>query len=170
MTKFFNYLHIVSAYLLCIWLGQTILIDLFLAPKIFQIIPDFFLAGNVAVAIFQKMNVIELLISGFCFSSTTLLLTKNSKYKWPFLFGVLLIAIVCFYNFYLTEKIKMLADLWQYSEMTQTNSLENGFDVQQEHQFYHRIYVATDVVKIILISIQIFLLTKIKINYDTSKD
>jgi hypothetical protein len=56
-----------------------------------------------------------------------------------------------FYFSYLTPKLVMLTELWKKTDLMGITSVSGIPDVQQEHQFYHRLYISLDTVKLILL-------------------
>ena len=60
--------------------------------------------------------------------------------------------IVMVYFSFLTEKIVTLTELWKKADQSGKIGIVGIVDVQQEHQFYHRIYVGLDSLKLLFLS------------------
>lgn len=138
----------IALVLVSIWWGWTVLIDFAVVPTVFRTINDFFNAGELGIALFSKLNIFEVIISSGLVVVSGLLLKQNKK-KLPLILSCLCFAIVMFYFAYLTPKIIYLTDLWKEADAANQIGIAGIADIQQEHQFYHRIYVAVDTVKLL---------------------
>jgi hypothetical protein len=49
----------------------------------------------------------------------------------------------------------MLTELWKTTDLMGIQGINGISDVQQEHQFYHRLYISLDSIKLLLIGIMI---------------
>ncbi|GEM_PF-1321200 len=131
-----------------IWWGCTVLTDFFIVPTIFKTIPDFFMAGGLGLKVFTKLNYLEVILA--VFSLTLSLIPRREKVLMALSF--LLLGISSTYIFYLTPKIQTLTLWWQEAESLGLTSLHGVADIQQDHQFFHRLYVWIDAVKLILLT------------------
>lgn len=145
-------LYLTSLALVSMWLAWTILVDFFVVRTVFQTIDNFFQAGDLGIALFSKLNKLEL-ITASALVGILFLLTREKKEFLPlFLMSVLSWFIIVFYFSYLTPKLVMLTDLWKKTDLMGITSVSGIPDVQQEHQFYHRLYISLDSVKLFLLA------------------
>jgi hypothetical protein len=63
--------------------------------------------------------------------------------------------IAIFYFSYLTPKLIELSQLWKQSDLQGITSAGLIRDIQQEHQFYHRIYIGIDSLKLLILTVLI---------------
>lgn len=146
-------ISIVSLVLSSIWLAWTVLVDFFIVPTAFRTIPDFFIAGDLGIQVFSSLNRLEFPIASILLALSVL--EARHRLKWLVVLNVLLVGIAGVYLFSLTPKITSLSAAWQYAEQMGTLGAQGAEDVQQLHQQYHRAYIITDSVKLLLLSIQI---------------
>lgn len=139
--------------LVSIWWGWTALIDFAVVPTVFRIVDSFFNAGELGIVLFSKLNLLELIVSSLLIVVTAFHLKKTSKGKIQFLLACCAWIIVMVYFSYLTSKITTLTDLWKEAELTNQIGIAEINDIQQEHQFYHRIYVGLDSLKLLILSL-----------------
>ncbi len=144
---------IVSLILSSIWLAWTVLVDFFVVPTAFRTIPDFFLAGEIGIQVFSTLNQLEFPIASILLALSAL--QARHRLKWLVVVNVMLVGIAGVYLFSLTPKITALSAAWQYADQVGTLGVEGAADVQQLHQQYHRAYVVTDSVKLLLLSLHI---------------
>src|SRR5690606_29318795 len=114
---------------------------------LFRHIDDFFTAGGLGIAVFSKLNVLEL------FSGGALLLITFIKRHWPLTF----LAAACFilamtYHFWLTPNITALTELWKTTDLMGLAGTAEIPDVALEHRFYHDLYIKLDALKILLLT------------------
>lgn len=140
-----------------IWLGWTLLIDMVVIRTIFGIINDFFTAGDLGVALFSKFNSLELISSSVIIAILGLNLKNNRNSLFIFILSIILWSIVMFYFTFLTPKLIFLTDLWKESELSNKVIPPHLPDIQQEHQYYHRLYISLDSLKSVLLFLMIFL-------------
>lgn len=153
--------HIVL-FLISIWWGWTVLTDFFVVPTVFKTINDFFNAGELGVALFGKLNSLEVIV-GFILVILTIVSFKQKKTsKLILVLSSSCFLIVCTYFFYLTPKLAELTKLWQQAEAAGTQAIGGISDIQQEHQFYHQLYVKIDSIKLLLLSAHLVLSIKKK--------
>ena len=140
--------------LLSIWWGWTVIIDFAVVPTVFSVINDFFNAGELGIALFSKLNNFELVISALLI----VLSLKQGKLR----LGLMICAwmIVMFYFSYLTPKLTHLTLLWKEADAAGLTGIAGIADVQQEHQFFHRVYVGLDSLKLLLLSFALVLNAK----------
>lgn len=134
--------------LLSFWMGWTVLVDFVVAPGIFRNIENFFEAGNFAIYLFRILNYLEVVIASFVLGILTFIFRKNRKALFLFISGIVVTGIALTYFTWLIPKIDELTHLWKLSEAGQTIAVA---DIQQKHQFFHRVYVIMDTVKILIL-------------------
>jgi Domain of unknown function (DUF4149) len=149
--------------LLGLWWGTTAIIDFVVVPTVFSVINDFFNAGELGIALFRKFNLFELFfaISILAFEWRT----KNKFVLIPILFALIIVII---YTTTLTPHLAQLSKWWKEAESLSLTSIHGVKDIQQEHQFYHRLYVSLDTLKILILSCVLTykLFAKNKMNQD----
>ncbi len=131
-----------------IWWGWTVLTDFFVVPSVFRIVPDFFVAGELGMTLFNKLNLLELILATMLLSLGAI----SPRSKILLAISLLLVTIVTTYYFYLTPKIQTLTEWWKEAEGLGIISIHGINDIQQEHQTYHRLYVWIDAVKLLLLT------------------
>lgn len=138
--------------LVSVWWGWTVLVDFFVVRTVFSVISNFWEAGELGITVFSKLNHLEVIVSTFLVALLGLQ-TKRKKEALPLLLLALVTwAITLFYFSYLIPKIVFLTDLWEKSDLMGTSSIAGIPDIQQEHQFFHRIYIWTDTVKLLVLT------------------
>jgi hypothetical protein len=135
--------------LISIWLGWTVLVDFFVVPTVFRTISNFFEAGDLGIAVFSKLNNLELIVATIILGLLSLEIKKNKVF---FILSILTWSIVMFYFSYLTPKIITLTELWKTAESTGTLGVSGIADIQATHQTFHKLYVGLDSVKLLLLS------------------
>lgn len=134
--------------LLSLWLGWTALVDFVVVPGVFRNIQNFFEAGDLGIYLFQRLNYLEVVIASAVVALVTFIFRKNRR-ALPLLVSSLVVMIIAFTYFtWLIPKITYLTELWKMSEAGKTIAIA---DIQQEHQFFHRIYVIMDTVKLLVL-------------------
>jgi len=134
-----------------VWLGWTVLVDFFIVPTVFQKVSSFFEAGELGIATFSKLNNLELIVASMLVVITGHLALKKRTFP-LFSMAVILWIIVMFYFIYLTPKIAHLTLIWRESEKLGLSGIGGISDIQQEHQFYHKLYIYIDSLKILILS------------------
>lgn len=128
------------------------IIDFAVVPTAFRIVKDFFNAGDLGIALFSKLNHLEILVST-CLIVLTSFQMKRNKAAWPFfLLSLVLFSIAMFYFSYLTPKIIHLTELWKQADATGALGIAGVADIQQEHQFFHKLYIKIDAVKLLILT------------------
>lgn len=154
MTKnrfvFSTFLLIVS-----MWWGWTVLVDFFIIRTVFANIDNFFQAGDLGIAVFSKLNNLEVIVSSALVGVLSYQITKNKKVLPLLMMSVVAWIIAMTYFAYLTPKLVYLTDLWKNSDLMGTVGASGISDIQQEHQFYHRLYIGIDTFKLLLLSVMI---------------
>jgi hypothetical protein len=148
---------LIAFFLSSLWLGWTILVDFFVVPTVFQQVPDFFVAGNLGVAVFTKLNRLEFPLASSLFALICLHIKQTKRQHYLAIISIVLLTIAGLYLFSLTPKITELTAAWEYAEKMGTLG-QGGQDVQQLHQSYHKTYIGLDTLKLLLISIQLIVL------------
>jgi uncharacterized membrane protein YozB (DUF420 family) len=143
----------IALILISIWWGWTVIIDFAVVPTVFKIINDFFNAGELGIALFSKLNTLEIIFSSLLIVVSAIHLKNSGRGKIQLALAVAAWMIVMFYFSYLTPKIIHLSDLWKEAETVQKMGIAGINDIQQEHQFYHRMYVGLDSLKLLMLTI-----------------
>jgi uncharacterized membrane protein (UPF0136 family) len=139
--------------LVSLWWGWTVLVDFFVVPTVFKTINDFFNAGELGIALFSRLNALELIVSTLLIVVTGLKLKQSKQVLPHFILAIIGFSIVMYYFAFLTPKIIALTDLWREAEKTGVTVIGNIPDIQQEHQFFHKLYIRIDSVKLIILTI-----------------
>lgn len=143
--------HSLYLILVSIWTGWTVLTDFYVVPTVFRMITSFFEAGDLGIALFSKLNSLELVLSTILVAILAIDLVKKKSLKLPFIAAILAWIIVMIYVTFLTQKITDLTVLWQKAESLGALGIAGVADVQQEHQKFHKIYVSLDSVKLVIL-------------------
>ncbi len=138
--------------LVSIWWGWTAIIDFAVVPTVFRVIHDFFNAGELGIAVFSKLNTLEVLISSLLVVLASYAVKHSGTGKLQLGLALCAWAIAMTYFSYLTPKLVHLTELWREADLKNLVSIAGVSDVQQEHQFYHRIYVGVDSVKLLILT------------------
>lgn len=151
--------------LISAWLAMTFTIDFMVLPKVFSVIKDVFLGGEIGSGLFSTFNLVELLFAtvliGLAFTAN---FHKVIQQKLIRISSVMLFLISCLYQFYLTPGI---------INATNTTLSINEGEVERraqaflEQQFYHQWYIRVDSLKILLLG---FILVLFILHKDQSKD
>lgn len=134
------------------WWGWTLLVDAFIIPTVFGYVEGFFLAGELGIAVFSKLNGLEVIVSSFLLALISLHFLRSRKPVILVIVSLLAWIIVMIYFSYLTPKIVELTKLWKQAEETGLSGIAGIPDIQQAHQFYHNLYIKLDVIKLIILS------------------
>jgi hypothetical protein len=145
------YLDAVFLMLVSCWLSGTLLVDFVVVPSVFRVVADFFNAGELAITLFSKFNLIELVISSSLVAMLALRLSQGAALRLPLLLALASWLIVMVYVFYLTPKISWLTELFRAAEAQGQSGIGTYQDIQQTHQYYHRLYIILDTVKLLLL-------------------
>jgi hypothetical protein len=141
--------HSLFLILTAIWWGWTVLIDMVTIPTIFKTIDDFFIAGNLGIALFSQLNILEV-VCGSALVALAAVMTRNDRNKLIiFILSLLTFTIALYFLTYLTPKIATLTALWKHTDLMGLSGTASIPDIQQEHQFFHELYIGLDVVKLI---------------------
>lgn len=135
------------------WLSLSLFINFFVIRLIFSEIDQFFLAGKIGMMLFTKFNLIETILSTFILSLISLINLKQKCSKKILFLSLSLFSFALTYTFYLTPKLIELTELWQKADIMGVVGIRGIKDIQQEHQFFHRIYIILDTVKLITLFI-----------------
>ncbi len=129
-------------------MGWTVLVDFVVVPGVFRNIEKFFEAGDLGIYLFRRLNYLEVVVASFVLGILTFIFRKNRKALPLFLSAIVVTAIALTYFTWLIPKIDEMTQLWKLSEAGQAIAVA---DIQQEHQFYHRVYVIMDTLKILVL-------------------
>lgn len=128
------------------WLAMSILVDFFVVPTVFHHIDDFFMAGDLAIALFTKFNQLELILA------STLISVSALRARVPLLLiSIFLWIIAMTYFLYLSPMIETLTELWKKADEMGLVSIAGIADIQQEHLRYHKAYILIDTIKMALL-------------------
>lgn len=154
MTKnrfvFSTFLLIVS-----MWWGWTVLVDMFIIRTVFATIENFFQAGDLGIAVFSKLNNLEVIVSTALVAILSYQFTKNKKVLPLLIMSVVAWIVAMTYFAYLTPKLVYLTELWKKTDLMGLAGTSAIPDIQQEHQFYHRLYIGVDSFKLVLLTVMI---------------
>ena len=153
--KLHGSLHSLFLTFASIWWGWTLLTDFFVIRIIFSRIDDIFLAGNIGMELFSKLNQLELLISTALMVIIFFQFRGNRKLLKEFFLTLTSWIISMIYFSYLTPKLIFLTKLWKKTDLMGIYSVPGIPDIQQEHQFYHNLYIGIDSVKLITLTVMI---------------
>lgn len=154
MTKS-RFLYSAFLILTSMWWGWTVLTDIFVVPVIFHHIESFFRAGEFAIAIFSRVNLLEVITASILISLTGHQTIQNRQTLPLFILAVICGAISFIYFSYLTPKILELTKLWETLDGIGLAGTTDIPDIQQEHHFFHNLYIKLDVVKLLLLTIML---------------
>lgn len=142
-----NRLYSLYFFLISIWWAWTVLVDFVVLRTAFGIIDNFFLAGSLGMALFSKLNNLEVIVSSVIVGILAM------KRSWKLLIvAVLLWVIAMVYFAYLTPKIISLTEVWKTLDTQGLAGTSDIPDIQQEHQYFHKLYIAIDTVKLLILS------------------
>ena len=144
----------ISLVLIGAWLALTLFTDFVVIRTAFAITGDFFKAGDIGIALFTKMNSFEVICGSFLIVAALKdAPASRVKRNSGLILSLLLLGIALTYFAYLTPKITTLTEIWKEAEALGVMSHQGILDVQGEHQFYHRLYIGLDSLKILALSI-----------------
>ena len=148
---------IYSSYLvlLSLWWGWTVLTDFVIVPTVFRHIDIFFQAGELGIAVFSRLNNLEVMVSSALVGLLSYQTLKNKNAFKFLIMGILVWMISLVFFSYLTPKIIELTSLWKQADLMGLTSLKGIPDIQEEHHFFHNLYIGLDVAKLTIISIMI---------------
>jgi hypothetical protein len=157
MTKYRNFHY--PLFLICtsLWWGWTVLVDMFVVRTIFSTIDDFFAAGDLGMSIFTQLNNLELVIGSVMIVVLVFESKSNNKILDFFILSLICWMMIIFYFSYLTPKLIELSTLWKQSHLLGISNAGSIKDIQQEHQFYHRLYMKLDSLKLFILTVLLFL-------------
>ena len=128
------------------WLVSTALVDFFTIPTLFRSGIDFYQAGEIGMSLFKKFNYLEIFLGlGLSFGLWNTLAHKFSR-----VVLVVLSMLPFLYAFYFTPSISARYVKMKEVEQTNPTLYQELFDA---HQFFHKLYVQIDGVKLILLVI-----------------
>jgi hypothetical protein len=143
--------------LVSLWWGWTVLVDMFIVPAVFGHIDEFFKAGELGITVFSQLNSLEIIVSSVLVGILAFQCRLN-KNAWKLLGpGLICWIIAVTYFAYLTPKITELTALWKQADLMGLTSVAGIPDIQQEHQYFHDLYVSIDTVKLGLLTIMLIL-------------
>lgn len=146
-----------SAFLILVsmWWGWTILVDIFIVPVVFRHVDDFFKAGEFATSIFAQINILEIIVSSMLVGLMSFVTVKGRRMLPLFFITIVVFGISLTYFSYLTPKILELTGLWKQADLMGLVGIAGISDIQQEHHFFHNLYIILDVVKLLLLTIML---------------
>ena len=140
MSKFDYFLVRFLVMFLAAWFFTTIVVDFVAVPNVFRTVTNLEEAGKVGIKVFTTYNFLELsfaFLAGFMFWK----LPAQNKTLWiGRVLAVVLIFQVLFYILFLNPNII------EYSRQMHEIGIGNeGYEfVEDQHQFYHHLYVRMD--------------------------
>lgn len=144
---------------LCVgWFSMSCLIDFVAVPIVFRTVSKLYEAANVGIRLFSIFNPIEFIFSLILVSFALFTVKKKSSKlkKFQLAFSFLLLIITASYTFHITPMISTL------SEQKRELDVESDayVKIEQQHNFYHHLYVKMDSVKVILLLIMVGLYSR----------
>ncbi len=149
---FKNFIQFIIFFALSFWLGCIVLTDFVVIRTLFSEMNDFFKAGFIGVKLFSKLNFLELIFATVILLSEIFLFIKSKKTIHFFLLFFILYSITFFNFIHLTPKLSDLTYLWYKADLMGLVGINGIKDIQQEHQFYHELYIMIDSVKIFILT------------------
>lgn len=149
--------YVYSTFLICasLWWGWTFLVDMFVIRTVFATVSNFFEAGDLGIAVFSKLNNLEIIVSSFLVGLLSFQMMKNRKALPLMVMSIFCWIISMAYFVFLTPKLMTLTDLWKKADSAGTTAIAGISDIQQAHQFYHNLYIGLDSVKLLLLTVMI---------------
>jgi hypothetical protein len=150
-----KYLSSLFLFLTSIWWAWTFLVDFFVIRTVFKIVDSFWTAGKLGMALFTQLNLLELIVSTVLVAVLAMATRKRREALPLFLAALITWIIVMTYFTYLTPKLIYLTELWQRADLMGLTSVKGIPDIQQEHQFFHNLYIGIDSAKFIILTIML---------------
>jgi hypothetical protein len=150
-----KYLSSLFLSLASFWWAWTLLVDFFVIRTVFKIVDSFWIAGKLGMALFTQLNLLELIVSTALVAILAIAARKKKEARLLFLAGVFTWIIAMTYFTYLTPKLIYLTELWQQADLIGLSGVAGIPDIQQEHQFFHKLYVGIDSLKFIVLSLML---------------
>ncbi len=128
------------------WFFTTCVVDFVAVPNVFRTVTNLKEAGNVGIKVFTTYNKLELIfalgVCGFFWK----LPVHNKNILWVSRgLSVVLIGLVAFYMLHLNPNIIKFA-----GQMHEIGIGNEGYEaVEEQHRFYHHLYVKLDGFKLI---------------------
>lgn len=142
-----------------LWFGMTAAVDFVAVPLVFTTLSSLEQAGKLGMAVFGRFNTIEMFISTLILALSFMLFAKQRNGKWGatwLLLSILVAALALIYSFYLTPMIGFLArEMHQFPLES-----EPYLKVYEQHQFFHKLYVKLDSVKLLSLLVLIISMAK----------
>jgi hypothetical protein len=138
-----------------VWWGWTVLVDMVVVRILFSRIDDIFVAGSIGMELFSRLNQLEIVFSSALVVITVFSLREKKHHVFEFVFAMLTWGISMIYFSYLTPKLITLTKLWKSSDLQGIISAPGIPDIQQEHQFFHNLYIGLDSVKLVFLTLMI---------------
>jgi hypothetical protein len=138
-----------------VWWAWTFLVDFFVIRTVFKIVDSFWTAGRLGMTLFTKLNLLELIVSTALITLLALHVRQKKESTPIFIASFLTWLIAVTYFTYLTPKLTHLTELWQQADLMGLTAVKGIPDIQQEHQFFHNLYIGIDSVKFLLLTIML---------------
>lgn len=135
-----------------LWWGWTVLVDIFIIPTVFRTIDSFFQAGDLGIAVFSKLNNLEVFVGTVLVALLAYQTTKNKKALPLLIMSIITWLIAMTYFSFLTPKLIALTELWKTTDLMGMTGVAGIPDIQEAHQFYHKLYIGTDVFKLVILT------------------
>jgi len=128
---------------------------MFIIRTVFATIDNFFQAGDLGIAVFSKLNNLEVIVSSALVAVLSFQFTKNKKVLPLLVMSIVAWVMAMTYFAYLTPKLVHLTELWKKTDLMGLAGAAGIPDIQQEHQYYHRLYIGMDSFKLVLLTVMI---------------
>jgi hypothetical protein len=140
--------------LFSLWLGLTIAVDFVAVPLVFRTISHLNEAGSLGIAVFSRLNDFEILI-GVAALVLAIIFARKSGVRGKILLAmsVVLTGLAFTYSFWLSPTISQLTEKMHIEVLESAAYLA----IQQEHRFYHDLYIKLDTVKILILALGLFI-------------
>jgi hypothetical protein len=102
---------VLNGILLSIWIAATCLVDFMVVPLVFKHTPDMMKAGLLAVDLFKRFNIVELVLS-LLLGLNQFYLRKNLMTTLlQFMLSIFLFLLISFFLFWLSPSIEATANM-----------------------------------------------------------
>ncbi len=102
---------VLNSILLSVWIATTCLVDFMVVPLVFKHTPDMMKAGILAVDLFKRFNILELIFS-LLLGLNQFYLRKNLMTTLlQFILSIFLFLLISFFLFWLTPAIEATANM-----------------------------------------------------------
>jgi hypothetical protein len=139
---------VLNGILLSIWIAATCLVDFMVVPLVFKHTPDMMKAGLLAVDLFKRFNIVELVLS-LLLGLNQFYLRKNLMTTLlQFMLSIFLFLLISFFLFWLSPSIEATANVIISAGTTGAPSESLAY-----FNTLHSSYVTLDSVKLLVLLI-----------------